>query len=265
MTYVAKPAGENVNVSKRSALAEMAWLLGGALALLLGAYFALGFAVDHIVERMPADWEPVLARHIDVPLEVDKSDPFQDAVETLLDDLVDEMDEQPYDYEIGIAPSNELNAFALPGGRIVVTRALITSVQSENELAMVLAHELGHFAHRDHLRGLGRGLSAAALSILLFGSDSGVTQFLTGTLNVAHAGFSRQQETAADEFALELLHAKYGHIGGATDFFERLAEQETRWGDWLSTHPASSERVLALRQHAARQRYKLGQTLPLRP
>ncbi|MDX1498186.1 MAG: M48 family metallopeptidase [Salinisphaeraceae bacterium] len=262
---MAKPAGENVNISKRSPLVEMVWLLGGALLLLLGTYFALGFAVDHIVQRMPDHWEPVLAEHIDIPLEVDEDDPFQDTVENLLEDLVDQLDKQPYDYEVGIAPSNEVNAFALPGGRIVVTRALITSVKSENELAMVLAHELGHFAHRDHLRGLGRGLSMAALSLLLFGADSGVTQFLTGTLNVAHAGFSRKQETAADQFALELLNAKYGHIGGATDFFERLAENESRWGEWLSTHPASSERVLALRQHAARQRYKVGQTLPLRP
>lgn len=265
MTYVPKPPGENVNVSKRSSLAELAWLLGGALLLLLGAYYALGFAVDATVERMPPSWETVLAKHVEVPVEVDEDDPFQDSVESLLERLVDKLDATPYDYEIGIAPSNELNAFALPGGRIVVTRALVTGVQSENELAMVLAHELGHFAHRDHLRGLGRGLSMAALSLLLFGSDSGVTQFLSGTLNVAHAGFSRKQETAADLFALDLLNRTYGHIGGATDFFERLAENEARWGRWLATHPASGERVLELRDAAARRGYQVGQTVPIRP
>lgn len=264
MTYVPKPPGDNVNVSKRSPLVELAWLLGGALVLLLGAWYALGFAVDYTVQRMPAKWEAVLAEHVDLPVKVDEDDPFLDPLEDLLDDLVRRLDEEPYSYEIAIAPSNELNAFALPGGRIVVTRALITSVQSENELAMVLAHELGHFAHRDHLRGLGRGLTMTALSLLLFGSDSGVTQFLTGTLNVAHAGFSRKQETAADLFALDLLNATYGHIGGATDFFERLAENESRWTPWLSTHPASRERVLELRDYAARQRYRSGQVVPLR-
>lgn len=265
MTYVPKQPTENVNVSKRSPLVELTWLLGGSLALLLGTYFALGLAVDFTVDQLPADWEEVLAEHVAPPFAVDEDDPFLDVVEDVLDDLVLELDEEPYDYEIGIAPSNEVNAFALPGGRIVVTRALITSVQSENELAMVLAHELGHFAHRDHLRGLGRGLAMTALSLLLFGSDSTITQLFTGSLNVANASFSRRQETAADMFALDLLNTTYGHIGGATDFFTRLAKNEPRWGSWLNSHPASGERVLKLRDHAARNRYQNGQTRPLRP
>lgn len=265
MTYVPKQPADNVNVSKRHPLSELVWLLGGALLILLGTYYALGFAVDAFVDRAPQEWEEVLARHVDVPVSVDEDDPYQDAVEDILGGLVKALDAEPYDYEIGVAPSNELNAFALPGGRIVVTRALVTGVQSENELAMVLAHELGHFAHRDHLRGLGRGLVLSGLGLILFGADSSVTRVLGGSLNVASASFSRRQETAADHFALDLLNRRYGHIGGATDFFHRLMENENRWDGWLSSHPASSERVLALRDHAARSGYRTGQVLPLRP
>lgn len=265
MTYVAKQPDDSVNVSRRSPLVEMVWLLGGVLALLLGTYFALGLAIDLTVDRWPLEWEELLAEQVSIPLEVDEDDPFQDIVEDIFDDLLMEMDEELYDFEIAIAPSNELNAFALPGGQIIVTRALVTSVQSENELAMVLAHELGHFANRDHLRGLGRGLAMTVLSLLLFGSDNSITSFFTGSLNVANAGFSRRQETAADLFALELLNKTYGHIGGATDFFTRLEKNEGRWGQWLASHPASGERVLALRDAAARKGYRTGQTLPLRP
>ena len=46
-----------------------------------------------------------------------------------------------------------MNAVALPGGNIVVFAGLLKEIKSENELAMILGHELGHFAHRDHLRG----------------------------------------------------------------------------------------------------------------
>ncbi len=265
MTYVPKPVAENVNVSKTSPLVEMVWLLGGALAILISIYVALGFAVDAVVDRMPDSWEEKLEELVLMPMEIDEDDPFLDAVEDILDDLLDEMDEEAYDYEVGVAASNQVNAFALPGGRIIVTRALVTSVQSENELAMVLAHELGHFAHRDHLRGLGRGLVMSALSLALFGSDSTITQFLTGSLGVANAGFTRKQETAADIFALDLLNKRYGHIGGATDFFTRLAENEQRWGNWLASHPASGERVLKIRDHAARNRYRTGQVVPIRP
>lgn len=265
MTYVPKKLAGNVNVSKRSPLVEMLWLLGGSLGLLLLAYFALGLAVDLMVDRMPQAWEKKLASEISFPIEVDEDDPFLEVTEDLLAKLVEQLDEPAYDFEVGIAPSNDINAYALPGGRIVVTRALITSVQSENELAMVLGHELGHFAHRDHLRGLGRGMVMTALSLLLLGGDSNITQFFMGSLNVANAGFSRKQESAADHYALNLLNGHYGHTGGATDFFTRLAEQEVRWGEWLSTHPTSSERVLAIRDHAARSGYRPGQTKPLRP
>ena len=63
---------------------------------------------------------------------------------------------------------------ALPGGQIMVFSGLLKKVNLENELAMVLGHELGHYAHRDHLRGMGRGLGVTLGLAMLFGQDSAV-------------------------------------------------------------------------------------------
>jgi Zn-dependent protease with chaperone function len=75
--------------------------------------------------------------------------------------------QQDMQYKIHIIPDPRINAMALPGGNIVVFSALIKETGSENELAFVLAHELGHFANRDHLRGLGRRLLLLTASAAL--------------------------------------------------------------------------------------------------
>lgn len=262
MKYVPKQGGENVNVSKNSPLVEMAWLLVGAAAGLMLMYFVLGLAVDTVVDRMPDEWEIYLAGKVDFSIETDPHDPYLKRVKKVFKKLQRQMDNKPYDFEVAIAPGNDVNAFALPGGRIVLMRALVAGVESENELAMILAHELGHFAHRDHLRGLGRGLTMAAIALLLFGNDSGITGLFTGSLNVVNASFSRRQETAADRYALDLLNKTYGHVGGATDFFARLEDNQLRWANWLNSHPASGERVLDLRDYAVRQRYRSEALIP---
>ena len=123
-----------------------------------------------------------------------------------------------------MADNPTANAMALPGGNIVVYTGLLDRVASENELAFVLAHELGHYAHRDHLRGMGRALVFAVIAGLLFGPDSGTGSLLAGALGLTELSFSRRQETRADAFAVAALHCAYGHVGGSTDFFDRIGQ-----------------------------------------
>ena len=61
-------------------------------------------------------------------------------------------------FHVYVTEVDDINAIALPGSNIIVFSGLLQNIQSENELVMVLGHELGHYAHKDHLRGLGRGL-----------------------------------------------------------------------------------------------------------
>ncbi len=140
-----------------------------------------------------------------------------------------------------------VNAFALPGGKIVVFSKLLEAVSSKNGLMFVLAHELGHFKNRDHLRQMGRGLILIILSMLAFGSDAGMSEVLGNTIEFQTATYSQSRESKADLVALQALQCHFGHVGGATELFESLQSQ-TKGSDfplshYFSTHPELQQRI----------------------
>jgi predicted Zn-dependent protease len=140
---------------------------------------------------------------------------------------------------------------AFPGGLVAVTSGLLDQVESENELAFVLGHEIGHFRNRDHLRGIGRGMAfALVMGVLGLGGHGGAANLASLSGQLAARGFDRDQEADADRFGLELVEQEYGHVAGALDFFERLPDPEASMGkeivQYLATHPLSEDRIEAL-------------------
>jgi predicted Zn-dependent protease len=165
--------------------------------------------------------------------------------------------DSPYKFRIEISDSDDLNATALPGGLIVVTRGLLDNADSENELAFILGHELGHFQQRDHLRILGRGAVLGILYSVLSSSSSAVGLGIS-VADVTALGFSRKQESIADEFGLELVYKEYGHVGDSTRFFERIAQEKESSlhpVEYLSTHPATAGRIARLRDTATQRNW----------
>ena len=144
-----------------------------------------------------------------------------------------------------------VNAFALPGNIVVLTNGLVENAVSPEEVAGVLAHELGHVVH-DH--GIQRMYSTAAVSVLMsvvIGDVAG--GLLVGGLGrfVLNSGYSRAAEAEADRYALERLNAAGIDSRGLEAFFARvLKKRSTAEGSLdrlLSTHPPTRERLEALR------------------
>ncbi len=265
MKYVPKRPEGNVNVTPGSPIRSFFVLLGGSLAILVGIYILLGLAVDLLVHRIPPSVE---ARIGDLVLgtlgKPRMATPEEEVLQRMVDEIQERCADLPYRLSVRLYKSDVTNAVALPGGTIAVFSGLVAKMDSENELAFVLAHESGHFVHRDHLKGLGRSLVLMILSAALFGGDSRVGEMLVGWVNVAEMGFSRRQETQADAFALATLHCRYGHVGGAVDFFEKLAELGDTGpvGHFFSTHPRNRKRIAHLEAFRKANGYPLG---PLRP
>lgn len=147
------------------------------------------------------------------------------------------------------------NAFALPDGHVVVTDQLVTLAESDEELLAVLAHEAGHHEHRHGMRQALQSSAVVVVAGFLFGDLSG-----TGSLSVSipvlllESGFSRQHEREADEFAFGLLRRR-GHSPAAfATIMKRLSdhhgEQDMGPVSYLSTHPASQERIDAANRAA---------------
>ncbi len=268
MKYIPVHVEENFNVSKGSA-----WWYGARIFLrvvLVGIVFYafLGMVVDFFVPFIPVKWErafagPIVSQVLEAGEGSSKYD--NEKIQDILDLVVKQLpQEQRRDLNVKVVKGKDANALALPGGYIIVYSALMDKVQSENELAMILAHEVGHFVHRDHLRGLGRSFLFYLVTVFAFGGNNPTTKIFLNSSGVARNNYSRAQEKAADDFALNVLNKMYGHVGGATDFFVRLSKEESlgALANYLSTHPSSKSRVERLDKQIKELGYKLEKVSP---
>lgn len=261
MKYTPRLPEKNDNVSETSGLRELAVLLGGLLGIVVGVYFLLGLAVDWVAPHVSPKLEQALGQNlIHRFADGDAPDDATRALRDLAAEVADGCVELPYDIQVHLSDDDIVNAVALPGGHIVVFSGLLNQLDSENELAFVLLHEMGHFAHRDHLRGLGRALVLSVLSAAVLGPDNPIAGILSGGLRLTELHFSREQEIAADEYAVQALHCAYGHVAGADGFFAELKEAEgraDRMTAYLRTHPLSGDRVAHIAEYARENGYEV--------
>ena len=241
-----------------SPLCDFMTMLGVLALLFAGGYVFLGLVVDFMVPRISPETERRLSQYLKTRWTKTTESPVQQArVQSLLDRIQQQCGNLPYPLEVEVAQSEMINALALPGGRVVILTGLLEHVTSENELTFVLAHEMGHFANRDHLSQLGRGVVFMALSAGVFGPNSYIGKQAASLMQVPELSFSRQHESRADAYALDIQNCVYGHVAGATDFFSHTAqlEQKRFIGHYLSTHPESSRRVMDLNKLALERGY----------
>ena len=161
--------------------------------------------------------------------------------------------DHPYEIEILVVDSRMVNAMALPGGLIILYVPLIRLTETPEELAAVMAHELGHVIHRDPLRKLIRQMGISATLALLRGDSA---TLLENTIrNLLDLKYTRDQESAADDFALETLVA----AGIDPIHFAAIMEKldpgkgggENTLFEYLSTHPHRGERAEKARRASA--------------
>ncbi len=261
MKFTPRLPEKNVNVTPTSPLRDFFVLLTGLLAIVVGVYVLLGFAVDLIVPRISPATEQKLAGYFSNMWKSSASDSEKSqSVQKLLNTMQEGCIEMPYSLVVHVSENPLLNAVALPGGNIVIFSGLLEKLESENELSFVLAHETGHFVNRDHLRGLGRLMIFMTISAVVFGTDSSVGNFLAQWLNITEMSFSRSQESKADKYALDVLNCVFGHVGGATDFFEKISKEERTgfMSHYLSTHPESRKRISSLKEYGRLKGFSQG-------
>ena len=266
MKYTPRHPESNVNVSSSSPIKEFFLLTAGLLVLVLGGYVLLGLLVDIIVPHVSIDTEKKMASLLIQSIHMGKADSEQELyVQSLIDKTEKDCVVLPYRFEAHVRKGTAINALALPGGHIVIYSELLEQANSENELIFILAHEMGHYANRDHLRGLGRAMVFMTISTFLLGTDSSVSRMLAHGLNITEMTFSRNQETRADEFALETVNCVYGHVGGATDFFEKIPREQDpgKFGHYFSSHPENRRRISHLEDIIKSKQYKRAELTPL--
>ena len=253
MKFVPRQAREGINVSDTHPLVEAGTLVAGLTAIFLFIAVVLIFLVDLALYFVPPEKEAALFRDW-LPDDLSTVSPVDarlNETQRILDRMASHWGDAPYAFRLEVDDSELANAMALPGGLIVVTEGLLDQVESENELAFVLGHELGHYRNRDHLRALGRGIVLSVFFAAVTGNDaSGLGINVT---DLALRSFSRKQELSADEFGLELVYINYGHVNEAWRLFERWDDGDRSLLDivtYTSTHPQPGNRVDSLEEIA---------------
>lgn len=151
---------------------------------------------------------------------------------------------------VRVVDHSMINAFAAPGGRIVIFRGLIDAAESPEEVAGVLAHEIGHVIHRDPTREALRAAGAAGLLGLLIGDFTGAGASVALGEALLNATYRQDAETRADAEAARLLDAADLPSTPFARFFERMREMHGDTPQLLShvmSHPDSMERAAAAR------------------
>ena len=154
-------------------------------------------------------------------------------------------------FTIKVIDSDEVNAFALPGGFFFVNKGLIIAADNEAELAGVMAHEIAHVTARHAMENQGKGtlLNYGILAGIIFtgGIGGAILQNTAGLGQIlAFSKFSRGAETEADRLGVQYLYASGYDPTGMATMFEKLASKNKKkpsgWTKLFSTHPQSIER-----------------------
>lgn len=150
-------------------------------------------------------------------------------------------------FSFDLVRDETVNAFAAPGGYIVVHTGLLAEAGSVDELYGVLAHEIIHVRERHALRQMVFRLGAAGGLGLVFGPAEGTAGKLAAVaLDLGSLRFGREQESAADRGAVALLAERGLPAAGLLGFFTRMASREGAPPAFLSSHPAPAERLRAI-------------------
>jgi Zn-dependent protease with chaperone function len=245
----------DASAARGTGFRELRRLLFFAALLAIAIYLAVSVLVDLVVARISYENEARLFASLS-PFHgiASTNDARLGNLQGILDALVADPEVPPLPYRLVVIPEEQPNAFAFPGGAIGVTTGLLAALEEDIEFAFVLGHELGHFHHRDHLRGVGRAVGVGVAYTILFGGQMG-GDTLHGILRyVLDRGYSRRQEATADRFGVGLVHRVYGKTQGVDRLFQILEEKEEipPWAYMFATHPSPERRIASLKAYADR-------------
>lgn len=151
-----------------------------------------------------------------------------------------------YPVKITVVESNEMNAFAIPGGHIVVHTSILDNMKSPDELAALLGHEASHIAMRHTLRNIFRDLARQMFLALVIGNESGIASVVVDNANaLKQLEYSRSLETEADNNGLQLMAKNNINVQGMVRLMAMLQKETggVEQNSFLSTHPVFKDRI----------------------
>jgi Zn-dependent protease with chaperone function len=202
------------NIPGRGGVAKIiGWSLAAAVSIVAVVLFGVPLAADRLTPLLPPAFERRLGEVADGQVKVifGKQVCSNAAGQQAFAKLVNTLRETAgldTSVQTAVLSSHVPNAFALPGGKVYLFSALLAKAENADEIAGVLAHELGHLKHRDNMRELIYNGGTSFLIGLLFGDVTGSGAMVFASRSLVTASYSREAEQNADTFAIEVMPAR---------------------------------------------------------
>jgi beta-barrel assembly-enhancing protease len=261
--------------ARRKHWAIFAVMVVALLAIPLLLMWNLSHLSDFAARKIPVAWETKMGESIAAQYRIthnimnkEKADASLNA---LVEPLMSALPNTLYHYQFTIVNDGDLNAFALPGGFVTVNSGLILKAESADEFLGVLAHEVSHVEARHGIRSIMGNLGIYTVASVFLGDITGILASISSAAPLLMSQqYSRRFETDADEQAAILMQKANIDPTGLPRFFEKMIAEEKAMLDkidnkeaktaiktaltFLSTHPASEQRMAHLRELTANQK-----------
>lgn len=245
--------GIRVRRWKLTAIAAVAVVLLGS-----GMYFwGVPALANLLAALMPVSWEERLGKSTMAIFVSDddkcSNEPGIAALDTLVAKLSTGIDDSPYIFHVSVANDSMVNAFAGPGGYIVVFQGLLKRSETPDQLASVLAHEMQHVVHRHSTQALFHEMSAQVVLSVLSGDTSATPFGIDGAAMLVDLHHQRSHEEEADREGMLLMQRVKADPQGMVEMFEHLQGFDLGLPaaiGYLSSHPDTGDRIATLTRMA---------------
>jgi Zn-dependent protease with chaperone function len=246
-------------VRRRREIRLVGALTAVAVAVVLFVFVGVPVLSGPVARATPVDMELRMGANFDAQVAAIFPTCRNDEAQRVLSALGDRIAagaDTPFDIRVRAVEAPMVNAFALPGGPVLITDDLITEAESPDELAAVISHEVAHVELRHVMQSGWRDLGIGMLLDLVVGGGTGAGQqavILAG--QASDLTYSRDAELEADARGQALLHAAGLSSRGMAPFFERMARAEgagqlSETVEFMNSHPDSNRRGRAARAAA---------------
>ena len=234
------------------------WLLGMAIVsvlCLIGGYYALIAIAKASIVAVPVSVDTKIGKLALESLELEGTrvtdKVIVDAVQEMVSRLEPHSELKGLTFEVRVMDSPEVNAFCLPGGKMVVYTGLLKKAKTAEQVAGVLSHEMAHAIKRHGLQRITESLGIVVAIELMIGDVGGLVAIgVELGKSAALTSYSRELETEADIVGVQLLHAAAIDPLELAGFFELLKDEGNDLPAamrWLSTHPEHEARIATVR------------------
>ncbi len=244
-----------------------AWAVGAVIGVLLVAVYGLPLLADRLTPLVPLSIEKQIGEAVEGQLKsfglfgiTDNPSCYVGRAETaagqaldkLVQRLVSKASAMPFTPKVDVWRASQINAIALPGGKIIIFSPLLDFVDGPDQIAGIVAHELGHVRERHGLASVIHASGLGFIAGIIFGDVSGGIPAVVIEILLS-SGYSRHHETDADSYAVALMREAGLNGTALARLFDKLIDMEAQIPHALQyalSHPLSKQRARAIRNQA---------------